>query len=82
MPPLPWSPGSPGAPLKPCTNNGYKHSDYTNINMLPALLTHALLLYVWSYMIYLPIYTKGKILWFLLRQTVLTSLEKVPWIFD
>lgn len=77
MPPLPWSPGSPGEPLKPCTNNGYKHSDCRGINKLHALLTCALLAYVWSYLPGLPIYTKGKILWFFHRQRALTSLEKV-----
>lgn len=58
MPPLPWSPGSPGEPLKPCTNNSYKHNDCRDINMLPILLTCALLAYVWSYLPGLSIYAK------------------------
>lgn len=60
MPPLPWSPGSPGEPLKPCTNNGYKHSDCRGINKLHTLLTCALLAYVWSYLPGLPTYIKAR----------------------
>lgn len=44
--------------------------------MLPTLLTDALLVYDWSYLPGLLFYAKGNILWFLLRQKAVISLEK------
>lgn len=57
MPPLPWSPGSPGEPLKPWTNNSYKHGDRGDTDMLPTLLTRALLAICLIHLSGLPIYT-------------------------